>query len=162
VAEVEGRSWLVDCGNGAPFGEPIPLDEPYELHRAGLSYRFRSEDGVCVQYRLIEGEWRPFCRYDLSPASDAEREAAYQRHHRLPAESFVVEELRIVRVLGDAVLQLGNRQFTRHTPDGRSRRELSSVEEYVRVLADEFELPGLPIREGLAAWWELTGQGPEG
>jgi len=36
---------------------------------------------TCVQDRFIDGEWTPHCRYDLRPAADDDREAAYQRHH---------------------------------------------------------------------------------
>ncbi|HWC29292.1 MAG TPA: arylamine N-acetyltransferase, partial [Dehalococcoidia bacterium] len=158
VIRLDGREWLVDCGNGAPFGEPIPLDGPFELHRAGLSYRFRGNDGERWQDRLIDGEWQPFCRYVLAPASDKEREAAYQRHHVLPAESFVVEELRVIKTQGDEVLQLAIGMFTRHTPDGKQRRPLTTVEDYEEVLAQEFGMPNLPIRDGLRALQAITGK----
>ena len=60
VVELDGRPRMVDPGNGAPFFDPIPLDQVFEIHHLGLSYRFRPGDDehAWVQDRWIEGEWR--------------------------------------------------------------------------------------------------------
>jgi arylamine N-acetyltransferase len=60
--------YLVDNGNGAPFYEAIPLGgEPFELRRAGLTYRFRIDPALgTVQDRWIEEKWQPFVRMTSS------------------------------------------------------------------------------------------------
>ena len=101
VVEFDGRRWMVDVGNGAPFFDPIPLDEVSEVHHVGLSYRFHpgDEPHIWVQDRLIDGAWQPFCTYDLRHASAADREASYQRHHVL-SESWVASTVRLIRCAG--------------------------------------------------------------
>jgi len=156
VVRLGEQRYMVDCGNASPFLEPIRLDRESLVTGAGLSYRFRLEgEDVVQQDRLIDGEWCPFCRYELRAVSRAERDEAYQRHHRLPAESFVVSELRVVKAAGDEVLQLAGADYTRHTPQGKTRRRLENDADYVSLLRDEFELPNLPILDGVQAWRRL-------
>jgi arylamine N-acetyltransferase len=152
LVRLDGRRYMVDCGNAAPFLEPIALDQESIIERAGLSFRFRHEaEDVVQQDRLIGGEWQPFCRYDLVEVFREELDEAFQRHHRLPAESFVMGEIRVVKAVGEDLLQLNGSGYTRHTPQGKVRRELHSEADYVAVLRDEFELPNLPIADGLRA-----------
>jgi N-hydroxyarylamine O-acetyltransferase len=157
LVRLDGRRYMVDCGNAAPFLDPIILDQESIVERAGLSFRFRHEaEDVIQQDRLIDGEWRQFCRYDLREVSREELDEAFQRHHRLPAESFVVSELRVVKTVGDDLLQLTNYDFTRHTAQGKTKRRLESDADFVALLRDEFELPNLPILEGLQALQRLS------
>jgi arylamine N-acetyltransferase len=152
LVHLEDRPHMIDCGNASPFVEPIPLGVESIVKRAGLSYRFRHEtDEVVWQDRFIDQEWRPFCRFELREVSRAARDEAFQRHHRLPAESFVVSELRVVKTVGDDVLQLINNDYTRHTAQGKTRRRLESDADFVSLMRDEFELPNLPILDGLQA-----------
>jgi N-hydroxyarylamine O-acetyltransferase len=152
LVRLDGQRYMVDCGNASPFLQPIPLGGEFVVAKAGLSYRFRHEtDEVVWQDRLIDGDWRPFCRYELREASRAARDEAFQRHHRLPAESFVVSELRVVKAVGDDLLQLTDHDYTRHTAHGRTKRRLESDADFVSLMRDEFELSNLPILEGLRA-----------
>ena len=97
IVTLDGGEYLVDVANGAPFFEPIPLDEPAVVRRAGLAWRFRRDSGsMLVQDREIAGEWAPFCFYTLREASPEEIEAAYQHHHT-PGVSWVVGNLILVR-----------------------------------------------------------------
>jgi arylamine N-acetyltransferase len=159
IVELDGREYLVDAGNGAPFLEAFPLDEPAEVRRAGLSYRFRrhEEAGRLVQDRAIRGEWTPFCYYDLRAALPEEREASYQGHHVLPGRSFVMTTLRMVRCDEDEVHQLLDHELTRYTPDGKESQEVYGVARYREVIADVFGLPALPVEAGLEAWSSITG-----
>jgi arylamine N-acetyltransferase len=152
LVRLDGRRYMVDCGNAAPFLEPIVLDQESIIERAGLSFRFRHEaEDVIQQDRRIDGGWQPFCRYDLREVTGDELDEAFQRHHRLPAESFVMDEIRVVQAVGDDLLQLSSAGYTRHTRQGKVRRELGSPADYEAVLRDEFNLPNLPIAEGLRA-----------
>jgi arylamine N-acetyltransferase len=158
MVHLHRRRYLVDAGNGAPFFEAIPVDETFEVARAGLSYRFHldSRSDVLVQDRLIHEQWQRFSEYELRPASQQDRDLAYQRHHR-PGEGWVVGSLRLVRCLEDEVLQLAAHEFTRFTQAGKHSEEVYGVRRYRELVADVFGAPQLPIAAGLRAWSELTG-----
>jgi N-hydroxyarylamine O-acetyltransferase len=71
MAELDGRQLLVDVGNGQPIFETIPADEPFEIHRAGLDYRFRRDvsTGKLVQDRGVHGAFAPFVTYEGTRAT---------------------------------------------------------------------------------------------
>jgi N-hydroxyarylamine O-acetyltransferase len=156
LVELDGRRYLVDVGNGAPFFEPIPLDGPVEVRRAGLAYRFRPGEAVgeWVQDRWIGDAWEPFCRYELRPPEPDLRAAGYQRHHTL-GDSWVVGTLTLIRCLGDEVCLLRDRDFTRFTPSGKQTAYVAEPAEAARLAAEVFRLPALPVEEGLRALSEL-------
>jgi N-hydroxyarylamine O-acetyltransferase len=162
VVELNGGRFLLDVGNGSPHFEPIPLDGLVEVHHAGLAYRFRPGEAPdeWIQDRWIDEAWAPFFTYNLRPADEQVRQAAYQRHH-VPGESFVVSSLTLVRCEEHQILQLRNHEFTRHTDDGKEKVQLTEPEEYARIVAEEFRLPAMPIVDGVAAWQELARDLPE-
>jgi arylamine N-acetyltransferase len=152
LVHIDGRRYLVDAGNGAPFFEAVPVsdgDPPFEFGHAGLSYRFRADGAEAwIQDRLIEGKWQPFCTYLLAPADDAAREAAYQRHHTL-GQSWVVDVLTLIRCGESAVWTLRDTTLTRFTADGKSVSACNSIADYRRAVAEVFELPNAPIERAL-------------
>ena len=151
---------MVDVGCGAPLPAPIPLDRVSEYRRAGLAYRFRPGLATMtfVQDRLIEGQWAPFCEYDLRPADPAAREAAYQRHNT-PGETWVLRSIVVVRFPEDGdVLQVGGGHFTRHTEAGKQSRTLTGRADYIRTVREEMGLPHLPIGLGLEALSQISGE----
>jgi arylamine N-acetyltransferase len=152
VVDLDGRHYMVDVGNGAPFFAPIPLDETTEVHRVGLGYRFRAGDGehVWMQDRWIDGAWQPFCTFDLRPAVDADREAAYQRHH-VYDQSWVASTLRLIRCSASQVTVLDQGSLTRFTDAGKSVEPIEDPADYRRIAAEVFEAPDIPIDEVLAA-----------
>ena len=154
MVQLDGKNYLSEVSNGAPFFEPIPLDRAVEIRRVGLVYRFRPGEtaGSWVQERLIKGAWELFCRYDLRPPDSREREGAYQRHHT-PGESWVVDDLRLVQCREDAVLALRNGRLTRFTPEGKDD-EAVTAEAYARVAAEVFGMPGLPVAAAVEALTE--------
>lgn len=159
VVRLEGAHYLIDLGNGAPMPQPIPLDRVSEYHAAGLSYRFRPDlsEMTCVQDRLIDGTWTPFCQYDLNPASDADRDAGYRRHHD-PAESWVAGSITLVRYMQDEgeVLQVRDGAFTRHTAEGKHTTRVTDTDQLRHIVAEAMHLPGLPFEEALSALRRLT------
>ena len=160
LVELDGRRYLVDAGNGAPFFEPIPLDGPFEARRAGLAYRFRPDEGAegWVQDRWVDGAWAPFCRYELRAPDPRQREAAYQRHHT-PGEGWVVGSLTLIRCAEDHVYLLRNEEFTRFSADGKRTERVAGPAAASRLAAEAFRMPGLPVEEGLRALAELRGAG---
>jgi N-hydroxyarylamine O-acetyltransferase len=142
----EGR-YLVDVGNGSPFFEPVPLERPFEVRRAGLAFRFHADAEAAFQERWIDGEWQTFCRYELAPTDESIREAAYQRHHTR-GQSWVVDSFRLIRCLPDEVLSLRGGELVRYTADGKHARPVSDP---AAVAAEVFDLPGLPVAAALTA-----------
>jgi arylamine N-acetyltransferase len=152
VVTLDGRSFLVDVGNGAPFFEPIPLDGTVEVWHVGLGYRFRPGDDAdrWRQDRCIDGEWQPFCTYDLRPGGAADRDAGYQRHH-VPGESWVVGSVLLVRCAADAVSVLRDATLTRYMVGGKTVEAIQDPVDYPRIAAELFGSPTLPIQEARAA-----------
>ncbi len=155
VVELAGSLYLVDVANGAPFLEPIPLDRTVEVRRAGLAYRFRPSAvaAECVQDRLIQGTWVPYCRYSLRAPTRAEQEAAYQRHH-MPGESWVTGTLTLIRCEERQVFVLRDEELARYTEGGKITEQVSGLVRYAELAREVFRLPALPVAAGVAAWRE--------
>ena len=158
MAELDGRQFLVDVGNGQPILEAIAVDEPFEIDRVGLCYRFRRDPstGRLIQDRWVEGGFKPFVAYELTAATDAEMETSYQRHHALPPRTFVMQNFRLVRCADDEVIQLRDHEFTRWTAAGKTTEEVRESARYRELVAGEFGLPGLDVDRGLRAWGAIN------
>jgi arylamine N-acetyltransferase len=159
LVDLDGARRLVDVGNGAPFFEPFPLDRPFEVRRAGLGYRFHadpSDPGVWIQERELEGGWKPYCRYLLRPQSPADREAAYQRHHR-PRDTWVTNSLVLIRSREEEVLVFRNMDQHRYTPSGKVSVRVEDPEGWAR-LPGLLGLPALPVLEVVRAWAAINHQ----
>jgi len=152
VVDLDGRRHMVDVGNASPFFTPIPLDRTTEVWHVGLGYRFRAGDTehVWVQDRWIDGAWQPFCTYDVRPAADTDREAAYQRHHD-PYASWVVSSLRLIRCGPSEVTVLNDASLTRFTDVGKSVETIDDPSAYAHLAAELFGAPNLPIDAARAA-----------
>jgi arylamine N-acetyltransferase len=159
MAELNGRQFLVDVGNGQPIIEAIPVDRPFEIDRAGLRYRFRQdpETGKLIQDRWIGGEFAPFVTYEGTPATPAEMEASYQRHHAIPPRTFVMQNFRLVRIAEDEVLQLRDDEFTTYRAGGKTVEAVQDLARYRELVAGPFRLPGLDVERGLRAWKRING-----
>jgi arylamine N-acetyltransferase len=154
MVELDGRQLLVDVGNGQPIFEAIPTDEPFEIDRAGLRYRFRREPdgGSFIQDRWVEGGFKPFVTYELTAATPDEMETSYQRHHALPPATFVMQTFRLVRCTDELVIQLRDHELTHYTGAGKTTERVEEPARYRELVADLFSLPGLDVDAGLAAW----------
>jgi arylamine N-acetyltransferase len=151
VVQIDERRYLVDAGNGAPFFEPIRVsdDAPFEFGYAGLNWRFRGEGGeACVQDRLIDGNWQPFCTYLLAPADEPVRKAAYQRLHSR-GQSWVVDTLTVIRSSESEVWSLRGSTLTHLTASGKSVSSCDSEADYRRTLDQIFGLPNAPVERAL-------------
>jgi arylamine N-acetyltransferase len=142
---------LLDLGNGAPIFEPILLDgPPVEVHRHGLSYRFRAGDTLTefIQDRMIDGAWSAHCHYDLQPARDADINKGYQHHHT-PNASWVTGTLTLVRSTPEAVYALRDNTLTRHTVAGKTTETIGDSAHFRQIATQAFKLPHLPIEDAL-------------
>jgi len=159
LVDIGGARWLVDVGNGAPFFEPIPLDRPYEIRRAGLGYRFRADPAdtaVWVQERALESGWKPYCRYLLRPQSPADRDIAYQRHHRA-RETWVTNTIVFIRSSEDEVLVFRDGDQTRYTPNGKIAERAEDIAAWAQ-LPVLLGLPALPLSAVSRAWALINGR----
>jgi len=148
---LDGKRYLVDLGTGGPFFEPIPLDDlPFEIHRHGLSFRFRlgDEPEQLLREAFINGEWTVVCRYTLRPASDADRDRGYQSHHVVNA-SWVTGTLTMTRSTPEAVYALKDATLTRYTEAEKTVETIDAPAAYARLATDVYDLPNLPIQDAL-------------
>ena len=153
-----GLGWAAGGSGDTPPACPrIPRRDD-----AGHVCRFRPGEAPdeWIQDRWIEDAWTPFFTYGPRPGDERVRQAPYQRHH-VSGESFVVSSLTLVRYEEHQVLQLRNEEFTRHTDEGKEKVQVTTAEEYARIVAEEFRLPAMPILEGVAAWQEQARDLPE-
>jgi arylamine N-acetyltransferase len=159
MVDLDGRQLLVDVGNGQPIFEAIPADEPFEIDRAGLRYRFRLDQatGKLVQDRGVDGGFKPFVTYEMTAATPDEMEASYQRHHALPPMTFVMQNFRLVHCTDDEVIQLRDDEFTCYTAGGKTSETIGSIERYRELIAGPFGFPGMDVERGLRAWSAITG-----
>lgn len=158
LVEFDGERCLLDPGNGAPLFEPIALDGPaVEVHRHGLSYRFRHGEDAnsLIQERMFEGAWATHCHYDLRPARPADREQGYQHHHT-PNASWVTGTLTLVRSTPQAVFALRDDTLTRFTATGKSVETITAPEDFKRLATEAFGLSRLPIEEALDVRTQLA------
>ena len=157
-ARVDGRRYLVDVGNGAPFFDPLPVDGTTEVRFGALAYRFRPDaPDVFLQERWLEGQWVAFCAYDLAPAT-ADALAARLLYHFTPGNSWVLGKLFLVRCTDQAVYAVAReaRLTTYSRAGGKLSVPLGSTEHYERVANEILGLPDLPMREALAVQAELA------
>lgn len=148
---LDSKRYLVDLGTGGPFFQPIPLDDlPFEVHRHGLSFRFRpgDEPRQLLREAFIQGEWTVVCRYTMRPASDADRDRGYQSHHVVNA-SWVTGTLTMTRSTAEAVYALKDSTLTRYTEADKTVETIDDPTVYARLVTEVYGLPRLPIHDAL-------------
>jgi arylamine N-acetyltransferase len=149
--KLDGASYLLDLGNGAPIFEAIRLGGPsVEVHRHGLSYRFRigDEAHILFQDRMLDGKWSTHCRYDLRPASDVDRNSGYQHHHT-PNASWMTGTLTMVRSTLGEVFALRDNTLSHYTAEGKTVETVTHPADFRRLADEVFGLPLLPVEDAL-------------
>jgi N-hydroxyarylamine O-acetyltransferase len=158
VIHLDGMRYLVDLGNGAPLFAPIPLEGVTEVRRHGLGFRFRRSDDAprlagheeWIRDRADGDAWLPSCRFELQPGADADRDAGYQ-HHMTPGTTWVLGTITMNRSTAEAAYSLRDNTLVRYTDGGKETTTIATTADYRRVATEVFGLPGLPIKDGLAA-----------
>lgn len=152
IVHLGGEQYLVDVGNGAPLFNPVPWGAISELHHAGLSYRFQPGEatGTLVQERWIDGTWRLFCTYEADPRTENDMDAGLQAHHT-PGQGAFTKLLILVRSTEESLYQLKDDELLTFTATGKTTRTLGAPADFIRVAAEVFGLPRLPILEARAA-----------
>jgi arylamine N-acetyltransferase len=143
--QLNGSRYLVDVGTGSPIFRPIPLIGTTEFQHAGLTYRFRADEpGHWLQERLIDGEWKQSCRYDLGPLDLDRQYIAYQHHQTLGA-TWVLDKIRLIHCADDAIYSLTGNELTTITTAGKRTDHLADLADYTGLAAKTFNLPNLPL-----------------
>jgi arylamine N-acetyltransferase len=152
LVTLDGVEWLVDVGTGSPVFRPISLDRPDAVECAGVQFRFRADDEnpqYWIQERLIDGEWKRTCHYDLGPAPREREVFAYQKHHRY-GESWVVDTLRMVCWRDNIGYSISGNELTTLKNGGKTVEILNDPARYKEVAANLYGVPDLPIEQAMA------------
>lgn len=146
---------LADVGFGDGFLAPLPLaigshpQPPFEfqLRRdlAGVWHLVHHQAGIAPGF---EFRTEPSTLADFAPRCTALATD--------PASPFV-RTLTVQQPRADHSLSLRARSLTRSALAGRDTRELTDVDEFAAVLADEFGLPPLPRNE-IGQLWHRSGE----
>ena len=149
IVTLDGADWLVDVGTGSPVFRPITFTGDDAIACAGVQFRFRADETdprYWLQERLIDGEWKRSCRYDLEPPSEERRTAAYQLHHTF-GKSWVVDTLRMACWRNNIGFSITGNHLTILRETGKHFVSLDSPEQYREIVSrpDAFNVPGLPL-----------------
>mgnify|MGYP000923762104 FL=1 len=149
LVNLDGTDWLVDVGTASPVFRPITLQGPDAIACAGVDFRFRADETdprYWLQERLIDGEWKRSCRYDLEPPTEERRIAAYQLHHTI-GSSWVVDTLRMACWRNNIGYSISGNQLTILKESGKHLVSLDSPEQYRDIVSrpEAYNVPNLPI-----------------
>jgi len=152
ICHVGGRTWLCDVGNGHPYLEPFPFDEPATA--AHLGWVMRTDvtgAGLLLEQRTPgAGRWRR-----VYVASHERREwsdfaAAIERHHREVGFGPFLTGLRAVRIGTEVAWTLRDDVLTAHRAEGSQQRTLA--DEHEEILRSTLALGALPVEVAVATW----------
>ena len=132
--------WLADVGFGESFVEPLLLDSRDEQVQGSRSFRIVEDGTYLILMRRNEGEdWVPQYRFTLQPYTFADYEEMCRFHQTSPESHFTKTTI-CSRTTEDGRITLsGMRLITTTGPQHlRDERDLSSEEEYERILREQF------------------------
>jgi N-hydroxyarylamine O-acetyltransferase len=145
LVDLAGEPWIADTGFGDGPLEPYRLREG-GFRQAGFDFRLERLDGGW--WRLHNHPWgAPTFDFATTPADPALLEARCRWLQSAPESNFVLNAV-VQRHTPGAILQLRGRGLRRVAPIGLEEHLIASAEEYVAVLAAEFDLD-LPEAAGL-------------
>ena len=147
LVELGGEPWIADVGFGDGALEPFPL-QPGALEFAGYPFRLEAMD---------EGWWRfhnhPFggaksFDFQVAPADPELLSGRCEWLQSAPDSHFVLNAI-VQRYRGDEILQMRGRVLRRVRPAGVTQETISSADEWVAVLARDFDLD---VPEAATLW----------
>jgi N-hydroxyarylamine O-acetyltransferase len=134
------RRWLVDVGFGDSFREPLRLDERSEQVQGDRAYRILADGPYLVLTRRSNdgGEWDAQYRFTMRPHEYADY-AEMCRYHQTSPESHFTKARICSRATEEGRITLSEmRLITTSQDGGRQERTLTSQEEYVEILREQF------------------------
>ena len=149
VRPADAHDVLADVGFGADgLLRPVPLDPTGTVTVGHWSWRIEREGDIRVMRSARAGRWRDLYAFSLEPQLPVDVEVANHYVSTHP-ESRFLHTLTAQRMAPDARWTLRNRELVVDRGDSLETRTLSSREEVLRALADDFGLPidaGAPLR----------------
>ena len=132
--------WLADVGFGESFVEPLLLDSRDEQVQGSRSFRIVEDGTYLILMRGNEGEdWVPQYRFTLQPYTFADYEEMCRFHQTSPESHFTRNTI-CSRATEDGRITLSAMRLISTTGPQylRDERNLSSEEEYDRILREQF------------------------
>ena len=155
---LDGRAYHVDAGYGAPYYNPIPLDElPHEILWGPERHIFESHDGGFRMLELSTENDRPHSYTPNELARSFEFFQPIIEASYAPGAGFL-NRLRICRFFGDRSVDLHNTRCRWNAGSESRQREIASLEELRHVLDNDFRMPRAPIEAAVAALERNTGR----
>src|SRR5882762_5726016 len=133
------QRWLVDVGFGDSFREPLLLDELSDQVQDNRAYRLLPDGAQMVlMHRDDNIEWNPQYRFTLN-ACAYEHFAEMCRFHQTSPQSHFTQRRICSLATETGRITLSDMRFIRTTEKGdREERNISSREEYSKILRDQF------------------------
>jgi len=141
LVRIAGQDWLVDVGfGGQMLTGVLDLHSEAQQQTPHEPFRLRRMGDERVVESLVQGEWRPLCRFDLQRQQPIDFEAANWWLTQDPASHFT-QGLVVSLVAQDGRHTLRGRELAFHKlGGGTTRRELQGVAEVLDALRDVFGL----------------------
>ena len=132
------RPYLVDVGFGGSLLQPLPLSASEHDH---FPYHITLTDMSGGYWRFSERALGEAFSFDFSVArADETRFAKKCAELQTSPDSSFVQNLVVQRRMGDKHLSLRGRVLTTLHETGKEKTQLASVDEWVAVLRDKFDL----------------------
>ncbi|HRI49041.1 MAG TPA: arylamine N-acetyltransferase [Pseudomonadota bacterium] len=173
IVYLQGRRWLCDVANGHPYLRPFPLDGAAagEQEQTAYGWRFRIEPlpvsesaSTGSTHRVLrllpDRTWKVVYALDPRRVHYASFARIIYEHHTRTGFGPFLTGLRAVRMTPERLLCLRDCWLERYGLGLVGRRRLPDARAVGAVLAQHFDLGGLPWEEALQAlapttrqWW---------
>ena len=155
---IDGVSYLIDCGYGGPFREPLRLDRlPHVFFEGSVQYIFGPNAHPNAYEMKSFSGGQPGHGYVVH---DPPRAASYFEpavRKSFTAGQMFMNHLRIVRIFDEHSVELFDRKLTIHRAGASLQAELSHLGEFKRAVAVDLAMPRCPIEQALAVMEQITG-----
>jgi N-hydroxyarylamine O-acetyltransferase len=130
--------WLADVGFGESFLEPLRLEPGVEqLDPAGSFRLTEKRDRIQMERSGSEGMWKPQYSFSLQPHRLEDFSAMCHYHQTSPASHFTQNRI-CSRATPDGRITLSGMKLITTTNGHREERILSSEEQWISVLREQF------------------------
>ncbi len=147
LVEIDGEPWIADVGFGDGALDPFPL-APAALSFGGYPFRLEAMDEGWWRFHNHEFGGAKSFDFQVEPADPELLSGRCEWLQYAPDSHFVLNAI-VQRHRADEILQMRGRVLRRVTPAGVTQETIGSAEEWVEVLAREFDLD---VPEAATLW----------
>jgi N-hydroxyarylamine O-acetyltransferase len=156
---LDGVAYHVDVGYGAPFRQPMPLDQlPQAVVHGNTRYvldRAESAEGHSMTVYLGGEKVHGYVVHGPPRSADFFRPIILDSYVR---GSTFTSSLRITRFFDDGVVELKGRNLTSHRAGRHSETVLRSATDLVSAVTDSLVMPRCPIEKAVRTLERITGK----